>query len=106
MLSSLGFFRFSAALRLTISKHLAIVLYVVGKIRSEVFGKELSIAISLLETFSCRGLCPFTGLIVITLFEVSMFIHRSFNASPGSANVSFNVCRNVAIRRLLHAAIS
>ena len=61
--------------------------YVVGKMRSEVRGKALSIVMSLLVTLSCRGLCRFTGsLIVMILLET--FIHRSLRTSPGSANVS------------------
>ena len=51
------------------------------------------------------GLCLFTGaFIVMVLFDRS--IQRSRRASPGSAYVSFSVCRNAAILLLLQPAIS
>ena len=39
-------------------------------------------------------------------FLESMSIHSSLRISPGSAKVSFSVCRNVAILWLLQAAIN
>jgi len=60
---------------------------VVGKIRSEVRGRVLSMVMSLVDILSCRGLCLFHGsLIVAMLLERSS--HRSLKTSLGSANVS------------------
>jgi hypothetical protein len=68
---------------LTLRKAVCIVACVVGKIRSEVLGRASSMAKSLFETGSCRGLCPFTGwLIVMVLFDVLPCIHLSLMASP------------------------
>ncbi len=76
-----------------------------GKILSEVFGRALSMAISLFETFIWPARCPFTGWFIV-MMSADMSIQRSFRTSLGSAKVSFNVWREVAIRRLWHEAMS
>ena len=51
---SRGFCAMLATLFLTLAKEHCIESYLVGKIRSEVCGKVLSIVMSLFETLSCR----------------------------------------------------
>lgn len=51
-----GFCKTLATLFLTLTKEHCMESYVVGKIRSEVRGRTLSIVMTLFETLSCRGL--------------------------------------------------
>ncbi len=60
------------------------------KILPDVFGNDSSLLSNSMDTLSIRGLCPFTGCFMLTVFRSrSTSSHSTAANSPGSQPVSF-----------------